>query len=463
MATRIHTLDRGFSLIELTVVLLLITLLSGIAVRETNALGFQTRYEQTRERLDMITQAILGNPKQIINGQQAVNGFVADMGRLPNSLRELMQRSGDCSDDAGDVSQTECLNLATPGVWTASAWNDDPVTRLHSGSTLQYGWHGPYLNISGNPADNDAFSDGWGNLSNDNNYGWNFINASPALTLQSKGKNQTLNPADTGYDEDYPAAQPRVRAQDWMADIGAGVNVNFKKPSGKLPPVSVCTDPTKTTKTTCTASGATWDGGCENAGYFNKSSCPGAWSNCSDATSASKSACELAGKDWYGEGFGCSDQAKSNKALCTSPGVWRSCTDNGTITSQTACLSAGQIWYGEDIFSINTPSATPICMKIFYRKPDATIGILVSDEDKNTANSEPKSIIADASFQTIRFANFRDSSSNSLITELPIGTNAIGLYKHDGTACTNTHYPADRQNPIQVDFHPRSTLPVLNW
>lgn len=455
--------EHGFSLIELTVVLLLMTLMASVAVRETSELGFQTRYELTKDRLDMVKQAILGNPRQIINGQQAVSGFVADMGRLPNSLRELLQRSGDCSDDAGDVSQVECLNLATPGIWTDSAWNDNPVTRQHADSTLQYGWHGPYLNVSGHPADNDAFSDGWGNVANDNNYGWNFINALTALTLQSKGKNQTLNLADTGYDEDYPAVQPAVNFQDWRVDIGNGVNVTFKKSAGKLPQVSACTDATKMTKTACIAAGATWDGGCENAGFFNKSSCTGTWSNCSDGASATRSACELAGKDWYGEGFGCSDQTKPAKTLCTSPSVWRSCSDNGTITSQSACLSAGQIWYGENIFSINIPSATSICMKIYYRKPDATIGILVSDEDISTVTSEPKSIVADASIQTIRFVHFRDSVGNSVITDIPIGTNAIGLYKHDGTACTATHYPADRQNPIQVDFHPHAALPVINW
>ena len=93
MSLRIHNSERGFSLVELTVVLLLITLLASVAVRETAELGFQTRYEQTRERLDMIRQAILGNPRQIINGQQAVSGFVADMGRLPISVRRDINSS----------------------------------------------------------------------------------------------------------------------------------------------------------------------------------------------------------------------------------------------------------------------------------------------------------------------------------------------------------------------------------
>ncbi len=165
--------------------------------------------------------------------------------------------------------------------------------------------------------------------------------------------------------------------------------------------------------------------------------------------------CKLVGKDWYGEGFGCSDQAKSNKALCTSPSIWRSCTDNGTITHENACIP---VKYGTGkIFSIDIPSTTPICMKIFYRKLNFC-RILISDEDLTNKmhqryTSTQNQVVADASFQTIRFTNFRDSSSASLITDIPIGTNAIGVYKHEiGTTCTNTHYPADRQNPIQIDF-----------
>ncbi len=348
------------------------------------------------------------------------------------------------------------------------------------------------MSISGSALNGDAVSDGWGNQATavtDQSYGWSFFQLDSLtgntqdrgnLIIQSFGKNQKKDnaiPTNTDYENDFPPnlnlfgtvyfPNPAVLRQDWLVDISGGIGVNFKKSTEKLPPVSVCTDPTKATKTSCTTSGATWDGGCENAGYFNKSSCTGTWSNCSDGTSITKSACELVGKDWYGEGFGCSDQAKSNKALCTSPSIWRSCTDNGTITSQNACLNAGQIWYGENIFSIDIPSTTPICMKIFYRKLNATIGILISDEDltndASTVHLDPKSIIADASFQTIRFTNFRDSSSASLITDIPIGTNAIGVYKHDGTTCTNTHYPADRQNPIQIDFHPHTTLPVINW
>jgi hypothetical protein len=466
-------------------VLLIMTLLAGVAIRETNSLSFQVRYEQTRERLERIREAILGNPRQIINGQQAVSGFVADMGRLPVDLHELLEQNF-CSDRTYSTQAT-CEAAG-------KIWNLQPDWQIDAASGLRFGWRGPYLNISGSALDDDAFVDGWGNeaaAKTNQNYGWWFFDLFDLtgntldrgnLIVQSFGKNQKKDdsiPINGDYENDYPSnnhsngtvfyPNPVARQQDWLINISGGVNVDFIKSTEKLPPVSFCTDPTKTTKETCPEP-ETWYGGCNKAGYYNKSSCEdlsvsGTWSFCSEASYITRLTCESAGKIWYGEGFGCSDQSKSNKALCT--GTWRSCTDDGTITTEKECLSADQIWYGNNIFSINTSSDLRTCMKIFYRKSDSSIGVLISDEDisndAGTVNNDPKLIIADGSYQTIRFTNFRDSSSNSLITDIPIGTNAIGIYKHDGTTCTDTHYPADRQTPIQVDFHPRAGLPVINW
>ena len=165
MMLRIDNFGRGFTLVEMTVVLLLITLLASVAVRETAELGFQTRYEQTKDRLEMIKQAILGNPRQIINGQQAISGFVADMGRLPNTLRELIE-DYDC--DGPLVDGNSDTNLNNDG---GCPWILD--TTYNSG--LGSGWRGPYLTISGNPSDNDALSDGWGATATNGNFGWNFF------------------------------------------------------------------------------------------------------------------------------------------------------------------------------------------------------------------------------------------------------------------------------------------------
>lgn len=497
---------NGFTLIEMTVVLLLITLLASVAVRETAELGFQTRYEQTKERLEMIRQAILGNPKLIINGQLAVSGFVADMGRLPLNIRELVDQTY-CAvdrtiDETTSATAASDCNALVANKWIVQPnWQADPLTGLMSG------WHGPYLSVSGNVTDVDLLTDGWGRGTQgycstsfntnqtscpdagsadwvqaalDHNYGWYFNQlAANSLSILSYGKNQMLGGADN-YDLEYPITQPVIKSQDWRFDITNGISVTFLK-LNKLLPISFCSDPSKTAKTAC-ASPEIWHGGCSLAGYYNKSSCEaatptaGTWisPSCSDGTSTTKTACETAGKIWYGEGFGCSDQSKTNKIDCTSPAIWRSCTDNGTITNQSACSSANQTWFGDNIFSISinttatqtTANTIPVCMKIFYRTANATIGSLVSDENIGTAvNNEPKLIYADGSTQTIRFVNFRDADSGNLQNDVPIGNNAIAVYQYDGADCktSNVFYPINHQMPIQVDFHPYTNLPVINW
>lgn len=251
---------NGFSLVEMTVVLLLITLLASVAVRETSELGFQTRYEVTKDRLEMIKQAILGNPRQITNGQQAISGFVADMGRLPDNMRELLQM-GYCvkkiaSDppSAGDLHATAIRPNACSDTDYEWRWTNLPCTngiaactgghrwmakQLDSTTGLSFGWNGPYMTVNGSPEDPDVLTDGWGRLAEADDpltipydeftyYGWRFergLNSAMLgdantandqndpdgfvrLVIQSLGKDQAISnglPNLNGdYDDDYP-------------------------------------------------------------------------------------------------------------------------------------------------------------------------------------------------------------------------------------------------------------------
>ncbi|MCL7419900.1 MAG: prepilin-type N-terminal cleavage/methylation domain-containing protein [Methylobacter sp.] len=500
MNTSSLTQTRGFTLLEMTVVLLLMTLLASVAIRETNGLSFQVRYEQTRERLERIREAILGNPRQIINGQQAVSGFVADMGRLPDNLHELLEQNF-CSDRTYSTQAT-CEAAG-------KTWNVQTDWQPHSTSGLWYGWRGPYLNISGSALDDDAFTDGWGRLDSDKtdqNYGWrvedglelNTLSPHPTndkrMVIQSYGKNHEAGGAD--YDADYPSNRysiddttpythpaPLIDQEDWLVDISGGIEVSLLKPnSAAIPIISFCTDPSKTTKAACETENldtslpyGSWIGGCNESGFINKDSCTSSskkWFSCnintlddSDAGFAAcsppncyktKSTCEQANGVWFGQGYGCSDQAKSSKLNCTGINVWRSCSDNGTITTQSACDAANENWYGDNIVlnDINSVGIRrfrkrDICLNLFYRKSDTSeVTFIPSKEFQIDENG---------AYQTIRF-NFTNPPP------IPIGKNAIGIYEYDGDCdLDNPLYPADRQNPIQVDFHPRTGLPVINW
>jgi len=187
----------GFTLIELLMVILIIAATTKIIAVSMQEFGYTSRYEQTQSRLDSISQAIIGTPERTINGQPDISGFVADVGRLPESVRELIQRRGDCDNDAFDYNQTACTGNGD--TWT-DVWTDIPASFTNDQTGLVFGWNGPYLKVSYNPNNTDTFTDGWGNESA-NNYGWvtclwDDTDDTASLGLANNLPNDTSSPAN---------------------------------------------------------------------------------------------------------------------------------------------------------------------------------------------------------------------------------------------------------------------------
>jgi len=83
--------NSGFTLVEMLMVILIIAATTKIVAVSTQEFAYSARYEQTQAKLDTLRQAIVGNSKRTINGQPDISGFVSDMGRLPDNIRELLQ------------------------------------------------------------------------------------------------------------------------------------------------------------------------------------------------------------------------------------------------------------------------------------------------------------------------------------------------------------------------------------
>ena len=97
--------SAGFTMLELLVV---IALLGVLTLAGTTLLiddGDWKRQDETEARWDAIRKAIIGEPNLNLNGSPYVAGFVADMGRLPQSISELIEQNvsfdsdGDFLDD----------------------------------------------------------------------------------------------------------------------------------------------------------------------------------------------------------------------------------------------------------------------------------------------------------------------------------------------------------------------------
>ena len=263
--------QRGMTLLELVVVLTITAVLAAATLQFSGGMRESVAFQQTQERVQSIKNAIIN--VQTVNGVPVVSGFVADIGRLPYCLQELLIRNYTCPSNSGsDPTWGSVIGSCVTGAGTTYVTQANCLLGDQWTPTLGSGWNGPYLQTSNNPTnDSHAYTDGWGNdivqppavatatcstLLPDNNsycttpdiynYGWNYLLNNPSagqLTLQSAGSDKLLGKpilstpvtSSNQYQFDYPASpsQPVINQQNWAFDIsnsgaGVGVTVNLQ-------------------------------------------------------------------------------------------------------------------------------------------------------------------------------------------------------------------------------------------
>ena len=143
---------KGFTLIELVIVLVVVGLSSAVAIPAGTNLANTARRSSTQKELKELQVAIMGDP------DTGLLGFRDHIGALPNSLDELYDNSGGGAYPAFD-------------------------------NFTQRGWNGPY--IQNNDGDNDGtpdvLQDGWGN---------SYVYNSGTGTITSWGADQAAGGGD---------------------------------------------------------------------------------------------------------------------------------------------------------------------------------------------------------------------------------------------------------------------------
>lgn len=210
-----YTDERGLTLLEM---LLVVAILSAVAWTSLAVVGNnsdQVRFDDTRNRLQAIRRAIIGDTSRTLNGGPEVTGYVADMGNLPAKLQALVSRQY-CEGQPEVAASADCT----------SVWVEQPAYGYNSTYGLWAGWNGPYLRateLTGYP----RVLDGWGNdNSTSNDFGWSYEIYSDGdqvhLLVQSlgrDGKSDTEHSPDDSYESDYPpAAAPPLPSQRLISD-----------------------------------------------------------------------------------------------------------------------------------------------------------------------------------------------------------------------------------------------------
>lgn len=171
--------SRGFTLLEMLLVLFLIGLMASAGLMLTENVEDQARYDETKRRMELVRRAIVGDTARSINGSAEIGGFAADMGRLPDCLAELLAPF-DCADPANPLP----------------LWSED------ANSGLAAGWRGPYVQALPDFDGARRLPDAYGNDDGGPNFGWGFLNDAGAIRLQSSGLNGIF---DGASGDDYPA------------------------------------------------------------------------------------------------------------------------------------------------------------------------------------------------------------------------------------------------------------------
>lgn len=222
---------HAFTLVELLLVVTILAALAATAASLGTEVDQQVRYEDTKARRELIRAAIVGDPSRTANGRTVVAGFVADMGRLPENVREL-------------ISYPDAL-LAPTGA--DLAWRPRVPPGSAASPSLAAGWRGPYLrpqlerDASGEFA---SFRDGYKLASGneDDDFGWAYaVDPDPltgldAVTLSSFGSNGAPGPTPAAgepfsYAWDQPlSARTLVAVDDYLAHLG-GLRVEVENTS----------------------------------------------------------------------------------------------------------------------------------------------------------------------------------------------------------------------------------------
>jgi hypothetical protein len=172
----------------------------------TGGVEDQSKYDETKRRMELIKRAIVGDPTRTLNGGPEISGFVADMGRLPNSIAELvngaaMQPFSSATSSVGDVN-----------------------------IQLRGGWRGPYIDLIPDAGGARVLRDGYANTF--------------AVLSVSDWRVKSLGAdGEDGTDDDYPVsavvgddANVLVSVSDFEVSIsGVGTIVNFSKAPASNP------------------------------------------------------------------------------------------------------------------------------------------------------------------------------------------------------------------------------------
>lgn len=181
---RKSTEQRGFSLIELMIIIVVLGIMAAIALQSMSSAVEDSRRIQTERKMENVSHAIVGNPEIMQDGIRSDFGYVGDVGAFPPNLGALYHN---------------------PGMPT---------------------WHGPYAHIEHTEDSISFHNDAWGDP---------FTYSGVTLTATGHGTTMTKKMADAAGDYLFNLVPGSIRDRNdstpgtlWMDSVKILVDI----PSG---------------------------------------------------------------------------------------------------------------------------------------------------------------------------------------------------------------------------------------
>jgi len=86
--------ERGFTLIEVLLVIIVIGIMAAVAFKSMDVALDNSRWDATTQEMEKLSWAIAGNPDLFANGVRSDFGYVGDVGSLPPNLDALVTNPG---------------------------------------------------------------------------------------------------------------------------------------------------------------------------------------------------------------------------------------------------------------------------------------------------------------------------------------------------------------------------------
>ena len=167
----------GFTLVELVLVLVVMSILATVAIQMFEPQVDQAKFDATQSLVENVNRAILSEQRDS-GGAVLLSGFFVDTGGLPRvvsesidgqtvlTLGELFRRPTTISGSSRDILpfklrsaiSTNVSNVDSSGDGKVNGANDQPIA-YDSTVIVGSGWNGPYLS---NPVGAGTVMDGWG-------------------------------------------------------------------------------------------------------------------------------------------------------------------------------------------------------------------------------------------------------------------------------------------------------------